>query len=137
MTSSSPLGGSTSPIEVANISSGGVWRFPHGEAFFMPCCDFPWFKDVSVGVIINLEAPVPRHLNWPDLDADLENETLRRPETFPLKRSAQPPHAANAPESHQNCYAILSFEWRAADADCCTAREDRRPDRFSPSRALR
>ena len=88
MTSSSPLGGSTSPIEVSNISSHGVWLFAHGEEFFLSYAEFPWFKDVSVGAIINVEEPVPGHLYWPDLDVDLGIETLRHPERFPLKSGA-------------------------------------------------
>lgn len=88
MTNSSPLGGSTSPIEVTNISSHGVWLFAHGEEFFMSYAEFPWFKDVSVGAIINVEEPVAGHLYWPDLDVDLGIETLRHPERFPLKSGA-------------------------------------------------
>ena len=86
--SSSPRGEGTSQIEVTNISSHGVWLFVHGEELFMSYEEFPWFKDVAVGAIINVEEPIPGHLHWPDLDVDLGIETIRHPERFPLKSGA-------------------------------------------------
>lgn len=83
--SSSPPGGSTSPVEVTNVGHLGVWIFAHGEELFMPYDEFPWFKDAQIGAVLNVEEPVPGHFHWPDLDVDLSLEIIRHPERFPLK----------------------------------------------------
>ena len=45
---------------------------------------FPWFRDVSIGQLCNVELPRPHHLHWPDLDIDLAVESIDHPERFPL-----------------------------------------------------
>jgi hypothetical protein len=51
----------------------------------MPYGNFPWFRDVPVGKILNVEEPTPGHFYWPDLDIDLTEEIILHPERFPLK----------------------------------------------------
>jgi hypothetical protein len=46
---------------------------------------FPWFKDVPVGKIINVEEVTPGHFYWPELDVDLGIESIEHPERFPLR----------------------------------------------------
>jgi len=84
MKSSKPLG-RTASVEVTNISSHGVWILTGDRELFMPFQDFPWFKDASVGKILNVEEPYPGHFYWPDLDVDLTTEIIEHPERFPLK----------------------------------------------------
>lgn len=83
--SSKTLGKSTSAAEVTHISSHGVWLLAGEQELFMSYEDFPWFKDVPVGKILNVEEPVPGHFYWPDLDVDLTAEIIEHPERFPLK----------------------------------------------------
>jgi len=83
--SSQPLGKSTSPAEITNISSNGVWLLSGDREFFMSYDDFPWFRDVPVGEILKVEEPTPGHFYWPDLDVDVGIETIEHPERFPLK----------------------------------------------------
>jgi hypothetical protein len=56
-----------------------------GKELFMSYDDFPWFKEASVGKIINVHEPSPGHFYWPDLDIDLGIGTIEHPERFPLK----------------------------------------------------
>ncbi|MFW0860307.1 MAG: DUF2442 domain-containing protein [Dehalococcoidia bacterium] len=42
------------------------------------------FEDASIASILNVELPQPHHLYWPDLDVDLELESLDSPERYPL-----------------------------------------------------
>ena len=79
------LGKGTSEIEVTNVSSHGVWLFAGNKELFMSYEDFPWFKDVPIGKIFNVEQPTPGHFYWPELDVDLGIETVEYPERFPLK----------------------------------------------------
>jgi len=81
----SALGKSTSRVEVTHVSSHGVWLLAGDQELFMSYEDFPWFKDVSVGKILNVEEPTPGHFYWPDLDVDLTVEIISHPEKFPLK----------------------------------------------------
>ena len=83
--SSGPRGKPTSAVEVTNISSHGVWLLAHGKELFMSYDDFPWFRDASVGKILNVEEPSSNHFCWPDLDVDLTLEMIENPERFPLK----------------------------------------------------
>lgn len=82
--SSRPLGESTSPAEVTNISGHGVWLLAAEGELFLPYESFPWFKDAPVGKILNVEEPTPGHYYWPDLDVDLTAEIIEHPERFPL-----------------------------------------------------
>lgn len=83
MTSASP-GISTSPVEVTNISKHGFWLLLDDEELFLPFSEFPWFQNVPVGKILNVELPTTGHLYWPELDVDLAVESVRHPEKFPL-----------------------------------------------------
>ena len=83
MTSASP-GISTSPVEVTNISKHGFWLLLEDEELFLPFSEFPWFQNVPVGKILNVELPTTGHLYWPELDVDLAVESVRHPEKFPL-----------------------------------------------------
>jgi len=78
-------GRSTFQIEVTNISSHGVWLLTAESELFMSYDDFPWFKEVPIGEVLNVEEPFPGHFYWPDLDVDLSIESIEHPERFPLK----------------------------------------------------
>jgi hypothetical protein len=82
---SKPLGRSASSVEVTNISSYGVWLLAGERELFLSYEDFPWFKNVSIGKVLNVEEPTPGHFYWPELDIDLTSEIIEHPERFPLK----------------------------------------------------
>ena len=75
---------STFPVEVTNISKHGFWLLLEDEELFLPFSEFPWFRDVPIGKILNVELLSLNHLYWPDLDVDLAIESICRPENFPL-----------------------------------------------------
>ena len=70
--------------EITNISTHGIWLFTGKKELFMPYDEFPWFKEVPIGKILNIEEPSPGHYYWPDLDVDLGINTIEHPERFPL-----------------------------------------------------
>ena len=82
---SSPLDSRTPKVEVTNISTHGMWMLAGEEQLFLSYEDFPWFKDASVGKILNVTEPTPGHFYWPELDVDLGSETIRHPDRFPLR----------------------------------------------------
>jgi len=76
-----------SAAEVTNISSYGLWLLAAGNEMFLSYEDFPWFKDVTIAKILNVEELSPGHFYWPDLDldVDLSIEMIEHPEKFPLQ----------------------------------------------------
>jgi hypothetical protein len=81
---SATLGADISQVEVTHVSKHGFWLLLNDEELFLPFTEFPWFKDASIGTLLNVERPRPHHLYWPDLDVDLAVESIRHPEQFPL-----------------------------------------------------
>lgn len=82
---SEQLGKIASDVEVTNISTHGIWLLVSEREFFLSYEDFPWFKEVPIGNILQVEQPTPGHFYWPDLDVDLGIESIEHPERFPLQ----------------------------------------------------
>ncbi len=77
-------GESTSQVEVLNISKYGLWLLVNQNEYFLPFSTFPWFKNANISSVLNVKLPQPYHLYWPDLDVDLELESIESPEKYPL-----------------------------------------------------
>jgi hypothetical protein len=82
---SSTAGRSISKAEVLNISANGIWLFVLDKEYFLPFSGYPWFKDAPVKSILNVKLLNHVHLHWPDLDVDLEVESLEYPDQYPLQ----------------------------------------------------
>ncbi|KIH75379.1 Protein of unknown function [Geoalkalibacter ferrihydriticus] len=76
--------GKNTSLEVTNISRHGFWLLYEGSEFFVPFEKFPWFRDVELKKIFNVNLESPGHFYWPDLDIDLSTKILRNPEKFEL-----------------------------------------------------
>ncbi len=87
---SATRGRHTSAVEVTNVSKHGFWLLLDDREHFLAFEHFPWFRDVSIGQLCNVELPHPHHLYWPDLDVDLAVESIDHPERFPLVSEARP-----------------------------------------------
>ena len=74
----------TSTAEVTNVSSHGLWLLLDERELFISYDLFPWFREASIGKIVHVEVPSPNHLYWPELDVDLEVESILFPERYPL-----------------------------------------------------
>lgn len=80
---SSAHGKNTLEAEVTHISVHGIWVNVFDHEYFLSFKEYPWFQEASVAKIHNLEFINGHHLHWPDLDVDLEIESLNTPEKFP------------------------------------------------------
>ncbi|MFM7792976.1 MAG: hypothetical protein ACKO90_34455 [Microcystis panniformis] len=49
------LGKNTSQAEVTHISSHGIWILANNEEMFLSYQDFPWFQDVTIRKILNIQ----------------------------------------------------------------------------------
>lgn len=78
------LGNNISEVEVTNVSKNGFWLLLRDEELFVAFSEFPWFADAPIRQLTHVELPQPQHLYWPELDVDLDVESIRNPEAFPL-----------------------------------------------------
>jgi hypothetical protein len=78
-------GESTSQAEVSHINNHGLWLCVNDREYFLPYDEYPWFRDAKVKEILNVTFAHGHHLNWPDLDVDLEIDALDNPQNYPLK----------------------------------------------------
>ena len=81
---SSQLGKDIS-VSIENANSLGIWLFTQGQEYFMSYDEYPFFKEQKLSMIYNVELIHKNHLYWPDIDVDLEIDTLEHPERYPLK----------------------------------------------------
>jgi hypothetical protein len=77
-------GASTSGVELTSVSPHGCWLLADGQEYFLAFADFPWFRDATIGQLSRIERPSPGHLRWPELDVDLELESINHPASYPL-----------------------------------------------------
>src|SRR6185295_14307293 len=97
---SAQRGKSTSAVEVTNVSANGFWMLLDGEELFLEFKRFPWFREATIGQILKVERPARHHLYWPELDVDLEVDSIRNPEKYPLmSRIRSERHAVKEPVS--------------------------------------
>jgi hypothetical protein len=77
-------GTAISTAEVTNVSTRGLWLLLDDREVFLAYDKFPWFREAAIGKVVHVEMPSPNHLYWPELDVDLEVESVLYPERFPL-----------------------------------------------------
>lgn len=77
-------GKNISETEVVHISPLGVWLDVQGKEYFLPYKQFPWFRDATVKQIHKVTLNHDHHLHWPELDVDLELDSLESPQRYPL-----------------------------------------------------
>ena len=71
--------------EVTNISNHGFWLMIEEAEYFLSYNDFPWFKNATIGNILNIEEPTKHHFYWPGLDIDLSLDIIKNPKKYPLE----------------------------------------------------
>ncbi|MBK5273838.1 MAG: DUF2442 domain-containing protein [Desulfuromonadales bacterium] len=81
---SSQRGNNIFPAEVTNISSHGIWMLIDTQELFLAFEYFPWFQEASIKKILHVEMPSVNHLYWPELDIDLDINSILYPENYPL-----------------------------------------------------
>ncbi len=72
-------------VEILNVSIHGLWILIKDHEYFLPFKDFPWFKNASIKEIHNFKVVHRKYLSWPDIDVDLEIESIKSPEKYPLR----------------------------------------------------
>lgn len=71
-------------VEVLNISKHGFWIYLAEKEYFLAFEEFPWFKTATIEQVLKVQLLHGHHLYWPDLDVDLEVESIKFPGRYPL-----------------------------------------------------
>jgi len=74
----------TSPTEIVQVTKFGLWLAVGDEELWLDYNHYPWFRNATIQSICDVQEPSPGHFFWPALDIDLDIDTLRHPEDFPL-----------------------------------------------------
>lgn len=79
------LGTTTFRVEVLRFSEDGfLLHLYEGEELFVGYEDFPWFRNANMEEVMNVSRLNSNHLYWPELDIDIEVESIRHPELYPM-----------------------------------------------------
>jgi hypothetical protein len=73
-------------ISAVNIHTSpfGMWLLVHDTEYFLSYKGYPWFQEAKISEIYNVELLHGTHLYWPILDIDLDLDSLKNPEKYPL-----------------------------------------------------
>ena len=74
---------------VLMINAQGIMLSVQGNDYFLSYNRIPWMQDAPIRYVLNVQMSGDEAIEWPDLDVDLEIDSLRHPERYPLviKRS--------------------------------------------------
>ena len=71
-------------VSVLVINAQGIMISVQGCDYFLSYNRIPWMQDAPIRSVLNVKMSGPEAIEWPDLDVDLEIESLRHPERYPL-----------------------------------------------------
>lgn len=71
--------------EIQNISTQGIWILVNDQEYFMSFIEFPWFLKATIEQIYNIELFHGKHLHWPELEIDIDIESFKHLDAYPLK----------------------------------------------------
>ena len=74
----------TTSVSVLMINEQGIMITVLGNDYFLSYNRVPWMKDATVRDVLNVRMEGKDAIVWPDLDVDLEIESLKHPERYPL-----------------------------------------------------
>lgn len=71
-------------VSVLMINAQGIMISVLGYDYFLSYNRIPWMQDAPIRSVLNVQMSGPEAIEWPDLDVDLEIDSLRHPERYPL-----------------------------------------------------
>ena len=66
------------------INADGILLSVCGQDYFLSYNRVPWMRDASISQVLDVRMSGRSAIEWPALDIDLEIESLRHPERYPL-----------------------------------------------------
>lgn len=71
-------------VDVLMINDKGVMISVMGQDYFLSYNRVPWMRDATINEVLNVQMSGKNAIEWPKLDVDLEVDSLRHPERYPL-----------------------------------------------------
>ena len=71
-------------VSVLMINAQGIMICVNGQDFFLSYNRIPWLREASIKDVLNVQMCGNDAVEWPTLDIDLEIDSLRHPERYPL-----------------------------------------------------
>lgn len=77
-------------VNVLMINAQGMMMSVLGEDYFVSYNRVPWLRDARISSALNVRMSGSHAIEWPELDVDLEIESLKHPERYPLVMKRSP-----------------------------------------------
>ena len=77
-------------VSVLMINSQGMMLSVLGNDYFMSYNRVPWLRDARISSALNVRMAGQNAIEWPELDVDLEIESLKHPDRYPLVMKRSP-----------------------------------------------
>ena len=87
---------SNTSVSVLMINGQGIMITVGGRDYFWSYNRIPWMREASIKDVLNVQMCGDEAIEWPALDVDLEIESLRHPERYPLLIKRNPTEFVNA-----------------------------------------
>ena len=70
--------------DVLMINDRGIMISVQGQDYFLSYNRVPWMRDATINEVLDVRMSGKNAIEWPKLDVDLEVDSLRHPERYPL-----------------------------------------------------
>ena len=71
-------------VSVLMINAQSIMLSVCGNDYFLSYNRIPWMRDASINNVLNVKMSGRNAIEWPDLNVDLEIDSLKHPERYPL-----------------------------------------------------
>ena len=75
---------SSTLVDVLMINNQGLMLSVAGQDYFLSYNRVPWMRDATINEVLDVRMSGKNAIEWPKLDVDLEVDSLRHPERYPL-----------------------------------------------------
>ena len=83
-------------VSVLMINAQGIMISVAGQDFFLSYNRIPWMREASIQDVLDVQMCGSEAIEWPNLDVDLEIDSLRHPERYPLLIKRNPTESIQA-----------------------------------------
>ena len=75
---------SSTSADVLMINDKGIMISVQGQDYFLSYNRVPWMRDATISEVLDVRMSGKNAIEWPKLDIDLEVDSLKHPERYPL-----------------------------------------------------
>lgn len=69
---------------VLMINEQGIMLSVQGQDYFLSYNRVPWMRDATINEVLDVRMSGKNAIEWPKLEVDLEIDSLKHPERYPL-----------------------------------------------------